>query len=229
MLKADLHCHTVYSHDSCNRLDWVIRRCKAAGITCLAVTDHNELQGALELKKIAPFPVIPGEEIDTGQGEIIGLFLEQRIRPMQGMEDTIGEIGSQGGLVYLPHPLSLCRNQPLDVDVIRGLLSKVDIVEVFNSRTRCESADHAWLAEWIRRGGVVISAGSDAHAPHELGNVLIEMDDFSSPQRLIRSLAKARFSMKKTSSFLRAVMNHRVRSIIRFCAFSPPGRPAGHL
>ncbi len=229
MLKADLHCHTVYSPDSCNRLDWVIRRCVATGINCLAVTDHDEIEGALKLKKIAPFPVIPGEEIDTGQGEIIGLFLKQRIRPMQGMEDTIGEIGSQGGLAYLPHPLSICRNQPLDVGVIQGLLSKVDIVELFNSRTRRESADHAWLAEWIRRGGVVISAGSDAHAPHELGNVLIEMDDFSSPQEFLRSLANARFSMKKTSTFLRAVMNHRVRSIIRLCASSSPGRPAGHL
>jgi len=229
VLKADLHCHTVYSHDSCNRLDWMIRRCRSAGITCLAVTDHDEIEGALRLEKIAPFPVIPGEEIDTGQGEIIGLFLKQRIRPMQGMKDTIGEIKSQGGLVYLPHPLARCRNHPLDVDVIQGLLSKVDIVELFNSRTRRESTDHTWLAEWIRQGGVVISAGSDAHAPHELGNVLIEMDDFSSPQRLIRSLAKARFSMKKTSTFLRAVMNHRVRSLIRLCAFSSPDRPAGYL
>ncbi len=228
MLKSDLHCHTVYSPDSCNRLNWVVRRCKRAGITCLAVTDHDEIQGAFELQKIAPFSVIPGEEVDTGQGEIIGLFLRQRIRPMQGIKDTIGEIRSQGGLVYLPHPLSLCRNQPLDVGVIQGFLSQVDIVEVFNSRNLHESTDHAWLAEWIRRGRVVISAGSDAHAPHELGNVLIEMDGFSSPQEFLRSLARARFSVKKTSPFLRAVMNHRVRRIIRLGTLSSLNHPVKH-
>jgi hypothetical protein len=217
VLKADLHCHTIHSPDSCNRLAWIIERCRKTGINCLAVTDHNDVDGAIELMKTAPFHVIIGEEVDTGEGEIIGLFLKRWIAPRQGLEKTIEEIRSQEGLVYLPHPLSICRGNPLDVGKIKGLMQEIDIVEVFNSRTRRESRNSAWLAEWVLRGGVVQSAGSDAHAPHELGNVLIEMDDFNSKEGFLSSLAMARFSVRETSTFLRAVMNRRVRKIIRRC------------
>lgn len=217
MLRADLHCHTINSPDSCNHLPWVIDRCRKTGINCLAVTDHNDVDGAFELKKTAPFSVIIGEEVDTGEGEIIGLFIGKWIEPMQGLEKTIEEIKSQGGLVYLPHPLSVCRDDSLDVGKIKGLVQEIDIVEMFNSRTRHESRDNGWLAEWVLKGRVAQSAGSDAHAPHELGNVLIDMEGFASKADFLNSLVRARFSVKKTSPFLRAVMNHRVRKIIRHC------------
>ncbi len=217
MITADLHCHTIYSHDSCNRTEWIIDRCNKVGITCLAVTDHNRIEGAFELKRTAPFRIIVGEEVDTGDGEIIGIFLKHWIAPVQGLEKTIGQIKEQGGLVYLPHPLSTGRDSSLNVAGIRDLCSEIDIVEVFNARTRTESSARKWLSDWINSGYVVKSAGSDAHSPYELGNVLIEMEDFTSGKDFLQSLARARSYVKKSSPYLRLLMNHKVRKAIRSC------------
>lgn len=217
MLTADLHCHTIYSPDSCNKTTWIIERCLKVGITCLAVTDHNRIEGAFELERKAPFRIIVGEEIDTGEGEIIGLFLKDWIAPGKGLEKTIQEIKEQGALVYLPHPLSVSRDSTLNVARIRNLYSEIDIVEVFNARTRKESSDHGWLSDWLGSSGVVKSAGSDAHSPYELGNVLIEMDDFSSGKEFLRSLLRARSYVKKSSPYLRLIMNHKVRKALRYC------------
>lgn len=215
MLTADLHCHTIYSPDSCNRTEWIIERCNKVGITCLAVTDHNRIEGAFELKRAAPFRVIVGEEVDTGEGEIIGLFLKHWIAPMQGLEKTIRHIKAQGALVYLPHPLSVSRDSCLNIAGITNLHSEIDIVEVFNARTRKESSDRKWLSEWLGRGSVVKSAGSDAHSPYELGNVLIEMESFSSEKDFLLSLTRARSYVSKSSPYLRLLMNHKMRKAIR--------------
>jgi predicted metal-dependent phosphoesterase TrpH len=223
MLTADLHCHTIYSHDSCNRMEWIIDRCTRIGITCLAVTDHNRIEGAFELQRSAPFRIIVGEEVDTGEGEIIGMFLKRWIAPLQGLKKTIMQIKAQDALVYLPHPLSISRDSSLNITGIRDLYSEIDIVEVFNARTRKESSDREWLSEWLHRRSVVKSAGSDAHSPYELGNVLIEMDDFTSGKEFLQSLNRARSYVRKSSPYLRLILNHIVRKAIRRCSL--PLRP----
>ena len=104
MLKADLHVHSEYSPDSESSLVDIIEHCTAKGINCIAITDHNEIAGAIELKNIAPFTVIVGEEILSSSGEIIGLFLTEHIPAQLSAEETIRRIKDQGGLVLIPHP-----------------------------------------------------------------------------------------------------------------------------
>jgi predicted metal-dependent phosphoesterase TrpH len=185
------------------------------GINCLACTDHNLTEGAFELKRKAPFQVIVGEEIDTGEGEIIGLFLKEWIAPNQGIARTIHEIKMQGGLVYLPHPLSITRKSPLDVGKLMKFLSSIDLVEVFNSRTLANTNEREWLDCFLSSGKVVKVAGSDAHSPYELGNVLIEMKEFNTKDEFLNSLATANFSCRKTSPLKRVVMNRKIRKILR--------------
>jgi len=80
-LKADLHVHTRYSEDSISPPEKIVEHCLKVGINCLAITDHNEISGAFEVKRIAPFKVIVSEEILTSRGEIIGYFLTEKIPP----------------------------------------------------------------------------------------------------------------------------------------------------
>ena len=185
------------------------------GIDCLAVTDHNEIKGALEMQKRAPFRIIVGEEVNTGEGEIIGLFISEWIPPNQGIARTIENIKCQGGLVYIPHPLSVSRKSALNVEELLQHKSSIDIIETFNSRTRNETHDRAWLDGLLKDGGIVRGAGSDAHAPNEFGNVLIEMDDFSDKDEFLSSLSRARIESRKTSPMLRRILNHRTRKLLR--------------
>ncbi len=74
MLKLDLHLHTHFSHDSGAPSKSIINRCIKTGLNCIAVTDHNNINGALEVRELAPFSVIVGEEIKSSAGDIIGLF-----------------------------------------------------------------------------------------------------------------------------------------------------------
>jgi predicted metal-dependent phosphoesterase TrpH len=193
----------------------MIARCRKVGINCLACTDHNEIEGAFELKRKAPFRIVVGEEVNTGEGEIVGLFLNKWIAPNLGIKNTIEEIKSQDGLVYIPHPLSASRNASLNKDKVIEMSAYVDIIETFNARTRKERNDSAWLDNLLTQGKIVKAAGSDAHYPRELGNVRIEMQEFETNKDFLKSLAEANMHYRKTSKILRIIMNHRTRKIIR--------------
>ncbi|MCX5994798.1 MAG: PHP domain-containing protein, partial [Chloroflexi bacterium] len=92
LLKADLHVHTRYSEDSLSPPEKIVQHCLKVGINCLAVTDHNTITGAVEVKRLAPFKVIVSEEILTTQGEIIGYFLTEEIPPRLSPEETVARI-----------------------------------------------------------------------------------------------------------------------------------------
>ena len=96
MFKADFHIHSRFSGDSSTTLEQIIRTCQKKNINCIALTDHNEVDGALKLKEIAPFYVIVGEEILTTSGEIMGLFLTQKIPRDISIEEAIKRVKDQG-------------------------------------------------------------------------------------------------------------------------------------
>ena len=81
-MRIDLHMHTTYSEDCWVPLEKVIEAVSKSGVEAIAVTDHNDIEGALRLAEMAPFPVIVGEEIASRQGEIAGLFLHEWILPV---------------------------------------------------------------------------------------------------------------------------------------------------
>ncbi|MBA7650996.1 Ubiquinone biosynthesis O-methyltransferase [subsurface metagenome] len=158
----DLHIHSKYSFDSILEPKRIIKVAKNKGLDGIAITDHNTIKGGLEVEKINKdhdFLVIVGSEISTEVGDITGLFLNEEIKSRNSME-VIEEIKEQGGIVVLPHPY---KGHKLN----DGLISSVDVIESFNSRTgRYENFFAEELAEKYKKPTI---AGSDAHFESEIG------------------------------------------------------------
>jgi predicted metal-dependent phosphoesterase TrpH len=169
-LLVDLHNHTFHSYDAQNRLADYERAHRQGRIDVVAITDHNTIAGALELRAQATFPVIVGQEIDTADGELIGLFLEAPVPAGLPAAETAERIRAQGGLVYLQHPFyrivrGRMRAQAREDLRGRGL---VDVVEAANGGPLA-AADNARALAWARACGLPHAASSDAHEPAAIG------------------------------------------------------------
>jgi predicted metal-dependent phosphoesterase TrpH len=144
------------------------------GLSPIFLTDHEGIEGAQMLLEAGHAAVI-GQEILTTEGELIGLFLKEPVPSRLSPEETVDAIKSQGGLVYLEHPYDTGRRN-LAEGAIERIAPHIDIVEVFNGRSRPEVNR---LAEDLRSTlGVPAGAGSDAHTLKEIGSVYVEMDTF---------------------------------------------------
>jgi predicted metal-dependent phosphoesterase TrpH len=202
LLRADFHMHTRYSMDSSSSLEDIIRRCREMGINCIAITDHNAIDGALKMKEIAPFTVIPGEEILTPNGEIIGYFLKEYIPSGQPLEKAIAAIRSQDGLVGVPHPFDTFRGlKNTDNRFLDELAAQLDMVEVFNARSLLPwDSDKA--RDFARKHNLPATAGSDSHTIREIGRTYVEMAPFSDKNSFLKSLRNARIQRHRSSPFV---------------------------
>ena len=198
MIKADLHVHTCYSIDCATPLERIVKRCLDVGIDCIAVADHNTIAGALKLKEFAPFKVIVAEEILTPVGEIMGLFLTEEVPKGLPPRETIAQIRSQGGLVGIPHPFGRSPFWNSNELTSGEVLSQVDIIEAFNSRTPFfNSITRAW--KLAIEQGKAASAGSDAHTLGEIGRAYVEMPEFDGPDDFLNCLVQGRIFGDKSS------------------------------
>jgi predicted metal-dependent phosphoesterase TrpH len=198
LIRADLHVHTCCSTDCLTPLERIIERCLKLGINCIAVADHNTVSGALRLRKIAPFKVIVAEEVLTLAGEIMGLFLSETLPGGLSPQEAISGIRKQGGLVAIPHPFGRSLPWKINALVSPEILSQVDIIEVFNSRTPLSSSI-ARAAKLADDTGKAASAGSDAHTLGEIGRAYVEMPDFEGPDEFLASLAHGTIFGQKSS------------------------------
>lgn len=186
-MKIDLHTHTFCSKDCCNDYGRIIESVRERGLGGIAVTDHNELKGALEMQKRAPFVVIPAEEIKTSRGEIIGLFLKEWIQPGLPPMETVKAIHDQGGLAYVPHPFDEVRGSRIEREALEEVTPHIDILEVFNSRNALPRFN-ARALEYARRHGLLCGAGSDAHTYGEYGHAYVDVAPFSDAASFLESM-----------------------------------------
>jgi hypothetical protein len=199
LIKADLHVHTCYSIDCSSPLEQIVERCLELGINCIAVADHSTITGALKLREIAPFTVIVAEEILTPAGEIMGLFLSEEVPRGLSPQETISRIRSQGGLVAIPHPFGRSLLWNANMLTSTEVLSEVDIIEAFNSRTPF-SGSNARAQKLAKDHKKAASAGSDAHTLGEIGRAYVEMPEFDGPDDFLNSLAQGKIFGQKSSS-----------------------------
>jgi glycosyltransferase involved in cell wall biosynthesis len=198
LVDVDLHMHTDHSGDCATPVEHLLSTAREQGLGAIAVTDHNEVSGAYEAaEKAAEFGVkiIIGEEVKTAsQGEVIGLFLTEKIPRGLTLEETVAEIKRQGGLVYVPHPFDRMHAVP-DYEHLLKILDDVDAIEVYNPRVAIGSFNEE-AERFAAKYQIVRGAGSDSHVAAGLGSVRIRMRDFDGPEEFLESLRHAEISTK---------------------------------
>lgn len=182
--KADTHVHTKYSGfsrylfmhypDSISEPDKVVKAAIHRGLNVLCITDHNSIEGALKAQKYtksllpnikSDIEIVIGEEISTSEGEMIGLFLQERIRPGLSAQETTEHIHDQDGIAIAPHPFSPhcpCLGQKVQYLDLDG-------IEIFNAVHRDPYSNILASRKSIINGKACMG-GSDAHIIKDVGN-----------------------------------------------------------
>ena len=196
---VDLHCHTSASFDSLASPAAVVRAATARGLTHLAITDHDRIEGALEAREraaesagdAAGLTVIVGQEIRTTSGDLIGVFLREAIPPGLPAAEAVAAVRAQDGLVGMAHPFDRFRGSVGrgELDATEAIAASVDWIEAWNARLMFGdgNARAAALAATAGKPGVAVS---DSHTTLELGvAATILHGDPSTPDGLLAALA----------------------------------------
>jgi predicted metal-dependent phosphoesterase TrpH len=191
-IRLDMHMHTEYSRDSRVALATFAELARKAEIGAVCITDHDTIEGGLRLREMnTGLQVIVGEEITTGDGELVGLYLETKIPPGLTAERSIDLIHEQGGLAYVPHPFSRNRRRHLRRSVLERVAPKLDIVEVFNAR-EVASASNVQALAFAREHDLPGGVGSDSHRQIEIGRAYVDVATFVTPQELLIALREGK-------------------------------------
>jgi predicted metal-dependent phosphoesterase TrpH len=205
---ADLHTHSRASFDSLASPASLVRTAARHGLTHLAITDHDRIDGALEAREqaaaIAPeLTVIVGEEVRTADGDLICLFLEEAIPPGLPAEEAVTRARAQGGLVGVPHPFDRFRGSLLRDARMERLAGEVDWIETYNARIAVGKGNQL-AAEFAHDHGLPGIAVSDAHSSFEIGVAYTVLDgDLSTPAGLLAALSTAELMTGRASFYVR--------------------------
>ncbi len=193
IIDVDLHMHTDHSHDCATPVEVLMATARERGLGAIAVTEHNEISGAVAAAALSAeygVKVILAEEVKTAsQGEVIGLFIEEKIPRGLTLEETVAEIKRQGGLVYVPHPFDRMHAVP-DYEHLLKIIEDIDVIEVFNPRVAIGSFNEE-AERFARKYRIPAGAGSDAHVAQGLGTARVRMHDFDGPQEFLESIRHA--------------------------------------
>lgn len=192
LIRVDCHLHTALSGDAVTTIDELAERVEQERIDVVCITDHNVTAAAIvAAERGIGARVIVGEEIRTTKGDVIGLFLTERVPYVLPLPEAVALIKSQGGLVYLPHPFDPGRST-LDPATSARLCADgiADVVEVFNAKIENQEWNRR-AAELAARYDLPGGAGSDAHDPEGIGAAYLTMPDFDGPGGFLSALRNA--------------------------------------
>ena len=196
-INADLHIHSNHSGDCVSTVESIIATAREIGLGAIAIADHNEIEGAFLARELAqgdPF-VIVAEEVKTSEGEVIGLFLKEKIPRSLSFDETLSLIKEQGGLVYVPHPFDALRTTP-SYRIMVDNLHRIDVIEIYNAKVALSSFNLS-AERFAAKYNVVAGAGSDAHVLQALGTAMIRMPRFNDPQSFMAALWEADIIAKR--------------------------------
>jgi len=205
-MKIDMHIHTKYSVCSLMDPEKIVKIALKRGLDGIAITDHNTTKGYEFFRsyKDVNLVVIMGEEIKTDRGEILGLFLQEEVRP--GIfEEAVDSIKDQDALIVLPHPFDRFRRFKGKIPV-----DEIHAVEILNSRTMFNS-DNLKALKFSENNKISFTAGSDAHFYWEIGNayVVADVDDSEELRKAILRREIKVFGRKGS------VLNHAATKVVK--------------
>ena len=201
LIDVDLHMHTDHSHDCATPVESLLETARDRGLGAIAVTEHNEISGAVAAAAIADqygVKVILGEEVKTAsQGEVIGLFITEKIERGMTLAETVAEIKRQGGLVYVPHPFDRMHAVP-DYEHLLPIVDQIDLIEIYNPRVALDTFNEE-AARFAAKYRIPAAAGSDSHVTQGLGTARVRMRDFNGPEEFLESLREAEIHSTPTN------------------------------
>lgn len=172
-MKCDFHVHTCYSYDSTSLPKEVVEKAIQKGIDCLAITDHEEVEGAKKVMEYAfgkSILIIPGIEVKSRKGDILGLNIKEKIPAGLSVRETIRRIKEQGGMAIIAHPFSFLYHFRGN---LREFLGEMDGIEAFNAAIF--ASENKKALEFAKKHNLAFTAGSDAHFPDDIGNAYLEI------------------------------------------------------
>jgi hypothetical protein len=197
-MKIDFHVHTNHSIDTLIRPKDLAAKSKRLGIIP-AVTDHDTTSGHEEMRSLG-MPFIPGQEVSTDQGHLIGLYMTEQVEKKTPFLEALDQIKEQGALAYLPHMYDARTGEHAsDKDA-----AKVDIIEIFNARCMKKEYNEQAMA-FANKHNKPKATGTDSHFLFEFGSTYTELPDFDieNPKELLKALKKAKFVTKTAPIYVR--------------------------
>ena len=219
---ADFHIHTRFSRDSILAEDKFIRIAIERGLTHVAITNHNNVEGAIAVRDRVEamgltdqLTVILGEEVSTLDGEVVGLFLSRTIPRGLSAEETADEIHAQGGLVSVPHPFDPFRPSHIRRVALDRLAEsgRIDAIEVFNSRVAVWRHNQR-AAAYAAAHGIPGIACSDTHSSFEIAMSVNALPPFTSAQELKAALPENEWRGSRSTVLIHLTTRYAVWSNI---------------
>jgi predicted metal-dependent phosphoesterase TrpH len=178
MALADLHIHSIFSHDGTASVPSILKRAVEVGLDLIAITDHDVMDGSLMAVDLAPnygIQAIPGVEISTAEGDLLALSIQSLIPPKLSLLETIMRVGEQGGFCIAPHPMAHgMRMHSLGGTALRKVMRDPDAsriligVETYNAMLINHKYNDA--AETLAERLLIAQTGSsDAHVVGAVG------------------------------------------------------------
>ena len=210
-VRVELHVHTRYSKDSLLNIPRLLAYCRKIGIDRIAITDHNEINGALEAYQIAPDRVIVGEEIKTTQGELLGYFMQEKVPSGLKPMEAIRQLKAQGAFISVAHPLDSTRSQHWALNELEKIAPYIDAIETYNSRCLTEEPNRQ-AAIFAREHNLLATAGSDAHSFLEIGRASLWMSPFDGAEAFRAALKTAEMQARLSPAFVHLFSRYAVFS-----------------
>lgn len=209
MLQLDLHVHTIHSRDGLCTVARAVEAARAKGLSGIAITDHDSISGHLEAKNFSnnKFLVIPGVEVSSSDGHIIGLGIGELVPKRLSAEETVKMIVEQGGVAVAAHPFALGRKPGFVYK------AKFDAIEGLNSRALFLSNPLA--QRFAKKHKIPMVAGSDAHRCDEIGLAYTLIDSEPKIDSILEQIRRGGTSISggtlPTSKFLWRALQKTLR------------------
>lgn len=217
-IRLDLHIHSQRSVDGCMSIPDIVAQARQRGLQGIAVCDHD---AALEtVPQYDDFLIIPGIEVSTERGHVLGLFITEQISTSQ-FDEAVHMIHTQGGLAVIAHPFE----HSLDIHRLDNVIEQLDGVEIWNGRAdRKNKRANAMALELAKQWKKPVTAGSDAHIPEEIGNgiVTVEVDALdllSVRQALLRGAAEVQGKRGRSICVAKSQLQKRKRTNAGIAAY----------
>lgn len=210
MQKFDFHIHSYYS-DGVNSPREIVEQAKKIGLSGIAITDHNEIKGALEALKFQDdrLMIIPGIEISSKEGHIVALGVTKIIPRDKSAKETIAKIHELEGIAIAAHPY----------DVFRGGVGDLicqlnfDAIEVANGHSLRNHKNPLKLA---KEKNLAVTGGSDAHCLEEIGGVVIAVpESYQDPLTAIKNHQVTVIATVSKIKILRNFMIQRYKKAVK--------------